>query len=81
MFKINKKGTRMTPGVWNMWNIVKYFIPCSNVSIVNFEHVIAGKVMTQETLESSAKTLTGRKSDFSVGSSFLWTGSIIFQLN
>ena len=30
MFKINNKDTRT------------YFIPCSTVSMVNFEHVIAG---------------------------------------
>ena len=30
MFKVNSKDTRT------------YFIPCSTVSMVNFEHVIAG---------------------------------------
>ena len=32
MFKVNNKDTRKTP---------KYFKPCSNVSIVNFEKVNA----------------------------------------
>ena len=31
MFKVNNKDTRTTPST-----------PCSSVSIVNFEHVIAG---------------------------------------
>ena len=35
MFKVNNKDTRTTP----------YFTPCSSVSIVNFEHVIAGWVV------------------------------------
>ena len=34
MFKVNNKDTRTTP--------VAYFTPRSSVSIVNFEHVIAG---------------------------------------
>ena len=36
MFKVNNKATRTTPMV--------YFKPCFRVSIVNFEHVIAGWV-------------------------------------
>ena len=45
MFKVNNKGTRTTPMVsfcylyCQLWT---YFTPCSSVSIVNFEHVIAG---------------------------------------
>ena len=35
MFKVNNKGTRTT----ELWT---YFTPSSSVSIVNFEHVIAG---------------------------------------
>ena len=34
MFRVNNKDTRMTP--------MTYFTPCSHVSIINFEHVIAG---------------------------------------
>ena len=34
MFKVNNKDTRMTR--------MTYFTPCSRVSIINFEHVIAG---------------------------------------
>ena len=34
MFKVNNKDTRTTP--------LAYLIPCSSVSILNFEHVIAG---------------------------------------
>ena len=33
MLKVNNKDNRTTP----------YFTPCSSVSIVNFEHVIAGR--------------------------------------
>ena len=35
MLKVNNKDTRMTP-------METYSTPCSSVSIVNFEHVIAG---------------------------------------
>ena len=34
MFKVNKKGTRTTSWI--------YLTPYSSVSIVNFEHIIAG---------------------------------------
>ena len=37
MFKVNKKYTRTT--TLALWT---YFTPCSSVSIVSFEHVIAG---------------------------------------
>ena len=36
MFKVNKRDTSKTP--------LAYFTPCSSVSIVNFEYVIAGWV-------------------------------------
>ena len=42
MFKVHNKDTKMTPGV-ELWT---YFTPCYIVSIVNFEHVIAGWVMS-----------------------------------
>ena len=38
MFKVNNKDTRTT------YTRMTYFTPCSSVSIVNFEHVIAGWV-------------------------------------
>ena len=37
MFKVNNKDTRMTPGV--VLVSLKYFTPCSSVSIVNFKYV------------------------------------------
>ena len=40
MIYVNSKDTRTTPGV--------YFTPCSSVSIVNFEHVIAGWKSTKK---------------------------------
>ena len=41
MFKINNKvtGDWRRSGNFKLWT---YFTPCSSVSIVNFEHVIAG---------------------------------------
>ena len=45
MFKVNNKDTKTTP-VASFWchfcYLRTYFIPCSSVSIVNFEHVIDG---------------------------------------
>ena len=38
MFKVNNKDSRTTP--------MAYFTPCSSVSIVNFEHVIDGWVLS-----------------------------------
>ena len=38
MFKVNIKYTRTTPGVGT------YFTPCSSVSVLNFEYVIASWV-------------------------------------
>ena len=52
MYKVNNKDTRTTP--------MAYFTPCSSVSIVNFEHVIAGWVYCLKTPEN-------RKLIFSVG--------------
>ena len=45
MFKVNNKDTRATPGVVLMPLLLtlNIFAPCSIVSIVNFEHVIAGR--------------------------------------
>ena len=40
MLKVNNKDTRTTP-MASPWT---YFTPCSSVSIVNFEHLIAGWV-------------------------------------
>ena len=43
MFKVNNKDTRTTP--WRRSGVFivnfQHFTPCSSVSIVNFEHVIA----------------------------------------
>ena len=44
MFKINNKDTRTTPLVslrCLYYELLTYFTPCSSVSIVNFEYVIA----------------------------------------
>ena len=45
MFKVNNKNTRSTPSA-SFWYLCcwlwTYFIPCSNVSIVNFEQINAG---------------------------------------
>ena len=38
MLTVNNKDTRTTP--------IAYFTSCSSVSIVNFEHVIAGWVVS-----------------------------------
>ena len=47
MFKVNNKDTRATPMTW-FWclyyQLRTYFTSCSIVSIVIFEHVIAGWV-------------------------------------
>ena len=45
MFKVNNKATKTTPG--NFGHISHL---CSSVSIVNFEHVIAGCVSFSLTL-------------------------------
>ena len=45
MYKINNKDTRPTPmaSFWCLYyQLCTYFTPSSSVSIVNFEHVIAG---------------------------------------
>ena len=47
MFKINNKDTRTTllASVWCLYSYLwTYFTSCSSVSVVNFEHVIAGVV-------------------------------------
>ena len=41
MFKVNNKDTRKIP-VASFWT---YFTPCSSVSTVNFEHVLASWLM------------------------------------
>ena len=46
MFKVNNKDTRTTP-----------LAPCSSVSIVNFEHVIAGWVQESFTNHDMQKML------------------------
>ena len=47
MFQVNNKNTRTTPLV-SFWCLYckgsTYFSRCSTVSIVNFEHLIAGWV-------------------------------------
>ena len=48
MFKVNNKDTRTTPfaSFWCLYcQLWTYFTLCSSVSIVNFEHVIAGWVI------------------------------------
>ena len=44
MFKVNNKHTRTMPMVsfWCLYYLWTYVTPCSTVSIVNFEQVIAG---------------------------------------
>ena len=48
MLKVNNKDTRMTPRMTpgvvlvSLLLTLNIFPPCSSVSIVNFEHVIAG---------------------------------------
>ena len=44
MFKVNNKGTRTTPGIVlvPLLLTLNIFHTLSSVSIVNFEHVIAG---------------------------------------
>ena len=44
MLKVNNKDTRTTLGVVlvSLLLTLNNFTPCSSVSIVNFEHVIAG---------------------------------------
>ena len=47
MFKVNNKDTKTTPIASFLclyWQLGTYFTPFSVVSIVNFEHVIAGWV-------------------------------------
>ena len=49
MFKVNDKDTKTTP-IASFWcfycELGTYFTPCSSVSIVNFEHVTAGWVIS-----------------------------------
>ena len=50
MFKVNNKDTRTTPlaSFWYLYGqLWTYFTLCSTVSIINFEHVIAGWVRTE----------------------------------
>ena len=45
MFKVNNNDTRATPMAlfWRLYYALQiYFTSCSNVSIANFVHVIAG---------------------------------------
>ena len=52
MFKVNNKDTKTTPlandvtGVVLVSLLLTYFTPCSSISIVNFEHIITGWVVT-----------------------------------
>ena len=51
MFKVNNKDTKTTPvaSFWYLYCYIwTYFTPCSSVSIVIFEHVIAGWEATYE---------------------------------
>ena len=41
MFKVNKKDTRTIPLASFRSLLLTYFTPCPNVTIANFEHVIA----------------------------------------
>ena len=45
MFKVNNKNTRTTPmaSLWYLYcQLWIYFTSCSSISIVNFDHLIAG---------------------------------------
>ena len=44
MSKVNNKNIRKMPiaSFWFLFQLWTFFTPCSSVSIVNFEHVIAG---------------------------------------
>ena len=44
LLRVNNKDTRKTPVVvlMSLLLTLKYFTPCSSVSIVNFEHLCAG---------------------------------------
>ena len=44
--------------------LLTYFIPCSNVSIVNFEQVNAGWVCANQTINTRNKKLQYRYSDY-----------------
>ena len=47
MFKVNNKDIKTTPmaSFWCLYcKLWTYFTPCSSVSMVNFEHVNAGRV-------------------------------------
>ena len=52
MFKINNKDTRTMPLA---------FTPCSSVSVVNFEHVIAGWVFSPGSWRKERKGKKGKK--------------------
>ena len=57
MFKGNNKDTKTTPlASYFIFHILyrTYFTPCSSVSIVNFEHVIANWVEEKFVLSLSA---------------------------
>ena len=54
MFKVNNKDTRTTPlaSFWCLYcQLWTYFTSSSSVSIVNFEHLIAGWVITTNEAE------------------------------
>ena len=42
---VNKRNTRTRCEICSKLTIKTYFTPCSNISIVNFEHVIAGFIL------------------------------------
>ena len=44
LLKVSNKNTRKRCEIWSKLTIKTYFTPYSTVSIVNFEHVIAGWV-------------------------------------
>ena len=48
MYKVNYKDTRTTPLLLFHVFCSTYFTPSSNVSIANFEHVIAGWVLSTD---------------------------------
>ena len=43
LLKVNNRNTRTRCEICSKITIVTYFTPCSSASIVNFEHVIAGR--------------------------------------
>ena len=62
MFKVNNKDIRRTTGI----QLSTYFTPCSSVSLVNFEHVIAGwdklifPIISMNSIRNKSKLLVER---------------------